>query len=89
MFIKMPEYEIWVKEGIFSEIHQMREALETYCLTQSLKSYTEEDIVSFRKAMELAKTKLQTNNYFSIENIKQVDVVKEKLIPIVRSFLRS
>jgi len=37
--------------------------------------------------LELAKNKLQTNNNFSIENVKQGDAVKKNLIPIIRNFL--
>ena len=42
----------------YAEIHQLREALETYCLSGGLSSYTEEDIDQFRKVMESAKKKL-------------------------------
>jgi len=42
----------------YAEIHQLREALETFCLNGGIGSYTEEDINQFRKVMESAKKKL-------------------------------
>ncbi|MDD3067507.1 MAG: 3-dehydroquinate synthase [Acholeplasmataceae bacterium] len=53
MFIKMPDYEIWVKEGIFSEIHQM---IKTVKGNPSIFVVTDENVYALYE--KLIKTTL-------------------------------
>ena len=52
-------YVAGVSKQEYKEIHQVREALEIYCLSQDCQSYTEEDINKLRQVMASAKKKLE------------------------------
>lgn len=46
----------------FKEIFQLRQALEMFCITESVALYTNEDIKGFRQVTKLAKNSLNEGN---------------------------
>jgi DNA-binding GntR family transcriptional regulator len=75
----------------FREIHQVREALEIYCLRNGLSSFTQEEINEFKKLMGSAKKKLDRGNNSAAYNAHRlfhsliITKLKNKLIEDIYS----
>lgn len=52
-----------VSKQQYEEMHQVREALEVYCLSRGLTTYTEEDINLFKQVMDSARKKLEKGHH--------------------------
>ncbi len=83
MFIKMPEYEIWVKEGIFSEIHQM---IKTVKSNPSIFVVTDENVYALYQ--DLVKKSLESY-HFEFVVIKPGELSKsiDTYISVIKSLI--